>query len=221
MTTEQVERSPSSEPGEDEIREIARQVAPGTHPVELARLARERSQHPGCDPLATQVLLWVVRASSALLAAQAETLRDADLSPSAFNVLMALRNTPGGVLEPCDIAERLLVTRPSVTGLLDTLESKGLVERGAHPADRRRRLVRLTDQAHDVLSANLGRHYAALDELLADLGADERRSLVGLLRRIDGTTPAALRDDPDALPSAAEPPRSDPLDQRTGVTAAG
>lgn len=221
MTTEQVERSPSSEPGEDEIREIARQVAPGTHPIELARLARERSQHPDCDPLATQVLLWVVRSSSALLAAQAEALRDADLSPSAFNVLMALRNTPGGVLEPCDIAERLLVTRPSVTGLLDTLESKGLVERGAHPADRRRRLVRLTDQAHDVLSANLGRHYAALDDLLADVGDDERRSLVGLLRRIDGATPAALGEDPETVSSAADPPRSDRSDERAGVTAAG
>jgi DNA-binding MarR family transcriptional regulator len=179
-------------------------VAPDTHPVELRRLALEEAQHEACDPLSVQVLMWLVRASGAILGSQADALRDVDLSTSAFNVLMALRNTPGNVLEPCDIADRLLVTRPSVTGLLDTLEGKGLIERRPHPQDRRRRLVHLTDSAHELLNANLGVHYADLDRHFADLSVDERMQLVTLLRRIEGAVPGPLRDedhrqaDPDA-----------------------
>lgn len=179
----------------DDIPERPRaEVSPDTHPLELRRLALEEAQHPGCDPLSVQVLMWLVRASSAILGSQADALRDVDLSTSAFNVLMALRNTPGNVLEPCDIAERLLVTRPSVTGLLDTLEGKGLIERRPHPQDRRRRLVHLTDAAHALLNENLGVHYADLDEHFAALSTEERMQLVTLLRRIDGATPEQLRD---------------------------
>lgn len=168
-------------------------VAPHTHPEELRRLALEEAQHPDCDPLSVQVVLWVVRASSGVLAAQAELLRDVDLSTSAFNVLMALRNSPGNVLEPCDIADRLLVTRPSVTGLLDTLEQKGLVERRPHPDDRRRRLVHLTDAAHGLLTAHLSDHYREMERILASLDAEERAQLVQLLRRIDGVVPPGLQ----------------------------
>lgn len=172
-----------------------RDVAPDTHPVELRRLALEEAQHPDCDPLSVQVILWIIRASNAVLGQQAALLRELDLSTSAFNVLMALRNTPGGVLEPCDIADRLLVTRPSVTGLLDTLESKGLIKRSPHPEDRRRRLVRLTDSAHTVLTEQLSLHYAELDRLLGPLSRPERAQLVTLLRRIHGVIPASLVDD--------------------------
>ena len=168
-------------------------VAPDTHPLELGRLALEEAQHADCDPLTVQLLMWIVRASNAVLASQAEALREVELSTSAFNVLMALRNTPGKQLEPCDIADRLLVTRPSVTGLLDTLEGKGLIERHPHPQDRRRRLVRLTDAAHAVLTENLALHYAELERMFAALSRKEQKVLVTLLRRIDGATPDALQ----------------------------
>ena len=182
-----------------------RPVAPDTHPIELRRLALEEAQHPDCDPLSVQVLLWVVRAANAMLSAQTDALRAADLSPSAFNVLMALRNTPDNVLEPCDIANRLLVTRPSVTGLLDTLEQKGFVERHAHPQDRRRRLVHLTGAAHRLLDEHLGAHYAEMERLIADLDTDERTQIVTLLRRVPGAVPPEMRTPADAQSPVTEP----------------
>ena len=45
--------------------------------------------------------------------------------------------------EPAIIAERLRVSRQSMTGLLDKLETGGYVNRAAHPTDRRRTIVRL------------------------------------------------------------------------------
>jgi DNA-binding MarR family transcriptional regulator len=169
-----------------------KRVAAVTHPVELHRLAIEEGNHPDCDPLTVQTVIWLFRAYNAANSAQAEVLRPLGLTPSAFNVLMALRNTPGHTLEPCQLSERLLVSRPSVTGLLDTLQAKGFVVRRPHPDDRRRVLVELTDTASEVLAAHFPAHYADQARLVEDLSEDERATLVSLLRRIRGATPAHL-----------------------------
>lgn len=49
------------------------------------------------------------------------------------------------------LAERMGVEAMTVTGFLDRLEAKGLIERLADPADRRAKLVRTTDIAEDLL----------------------------------------------------------------------
>lgn len=170
----------------------AKRTAPDTHPYELQRLARQERTHPDFDPLLTQAHIWLFRAYNAVVSAHAEALRPIGLSPSAFTVLMALLNTPGNVLEPCQLAERLLVSRPSVTGLLDTLEAKGLVQRGPHPDDRRRVLVRLTDKARRLLDEHFPDHYSTQAELWSDFSADELADLVTLLRRVEGATPTHL-----------------------------
>jgi DNA-binding MarR family transcriptional regulator len=164
-------------------------TAPDTHPLEEQRLALQEQLLPGCDPLKVQATIWIFRAFSAVNNAQAEELRPRKLSPSAFNVLMALLNTPDHVLEPCQLADRLLVSRPSITGLLDTLQAKGLVTRRPHAADGRRVLVELTDTAHEILREHIATHYAEQDRLFGDLDADELATLVTLLRRVRGASP--------------------------------
>ena len=169
-------------------------VAAGTHPAELHRLALQEASHPDCDPLTVQVLIWLFRAYSAVVTAQAEELRPLGWSPSGFNVLMALHNSESRMLEPYQLADRLLVSRPSVTGLLDTLQAKGLVARRPHPDDRRRVLVVLTAEGLALLDNHFAEHYRALNELFDELSHDERAQLVQLLRRIPGAMPADLRD---------------------------
>ena len=173
-------------------------VAPDTHAIELERLARQEASHPACDPLTVQTLVWVLRASNAVLNSQADELRPLGLSPSAFNVLMALHNTDGHVLEPCQLADRLLVSRPSITGLLDTLQHKGFVVRRPHNDDRRRVLVELTDAGMQLLRSHFNHHYSEQNKAFADLSDDDKASLVGLLRRIRGAVPAEMAS-PDAV----------------------
>lgn len=167
-------------------------AAPGTHPLELQRLALQERTHPDCEPLAVQTLIWLFRAYNAAMNAQSDELRALELSPSAFNVLMALRNTPGHVLEPYELSERLLVSRPSVTGLLDTLQRKYLILRRPHLQDGRRVLVELTETGHRLLDRHFPDHYAGLNTLVGDLSADEMATLVTLLRRIRGAAPEHL-----------------------------
>ena len=170
-------------------------VAPDTHPIELGRLALQEATHDSCQPLNVQTVIWLFRAFNAALNAQSEELRPLGLSPSAWNVLVALHNTDERVLEPCQLAHRLLISRPSVTGLLDTLQTKGLIERMPHADDRRRVLVRLTDEGLAILEGHFGTHYAEMNGLLSDLDDDEKATLVALLRRVQGATPPDLVED--------------------------
>ena len=169
-------------------------VARDTHPVELQRLALQETAHPDCRPLAVQVVIWLFRAYNAATTAHADDLRPLGLSPSAFNVLMALHNTVDHRLEPCQLAERLLVSRPSITGLLDTLEAKALVTRRPHGDDRRRVLVDLTAAGLALLVDQFTDHYADQNALVDDLSEDEQDQLVSLLRRVRGAVPAHLAD---------------------------
>ena len=173
-------------------------VARDTHPIELQRLAFQEATHDTCEPLNVQAVIWLFRAFNAAMNGQSEELRPIGLSPSAWNVLMALHNTEDRLLEPCQLANRLLISRPSVTGLLDTLQTKNLVERLPHAEDRRRVLVRLTDAGLELIESHVGTHYAEMNALLADLSADEKETLVTLLRRVRGAAPPDIAADADA-----------------------
>ena len=173
-------------------------VAPDTHPLELQRLAFQEATHDACNPLNVQSLIWIFRAFNAAMNGQSEELRPMGLSPSAWNVLMALHNTEDRTLEPCQLAQRLLISRPSVTGLLDTLQTKGLIQRQPHADDRRRVLVRLTDAGLKQLESHFDTHYAEMNALFSDLDDDEKATLVSLLRRVRGAQPPDFDEAPAA-----------------------
>jgi DNA-binding MarR family transcriptional regulator len=83
-----------------------------------------------------------------------------------------------------EIAERMFERAPGITGLLDRLEAKGLIERRRQEHDRR--CVRCTISASGLeLLAELDGPVADADrEALAGLGPAEARRLVDLLGEI-------------------------------------
>lgn len=87
----------------------------------------------------------------ARLARQVElAVATADLTLSQYRVLGIL----GDGCEPASaLAEKLAVSRPSVTGVVDGLVARGLVRREQTVNDRRRIDVGLTDAGRLVLAA--------------------------------------------------------------------
>lgn len=136
----------------------------------------------------------LLRAASRLTVRQGRALRSTRLSPSAFTVLVELGSEPDGALQPCALAAAMAVTRPSICGLIDGLETKGLVERTPHRRDGRRVLVRLTAAGHALLDRHVDDYRAALDTSLAPLDGAERGQLVTLLRRIGGERSESQHD---------------------------
>ena len=54
-------------------------------------------------------------------------------------------------MSPSELGDRLIVTRSTVTGVLDSLERRGLVRRSPHPTDRRSVVVEITAKGLRVL----------------------------------------------------------------------
>jgi DNA-binding MarR family transcriptional regulator len=74
---------------------------------------------------------------------QRQTFSQAGLTPPQYAVLHLLWERDGRPFK--EFAEALVCTRATITGLIDTLERKGLVERRPNPNDRRSLLATLTE----------------------------------------------------------------------------
>ncbi|SED42614.1 DNA-binding transcriptional regulator, MarR family [Streptomyces sp. 3213] len=81
------------------------------------------------------------------------------------------------------LAQRLKCEPSNVTGIVDRLETRGLVERRPDPADRRVKLAAATDEGRRV-ARSLRESLRFAREPLAGLSDDERLALRGLLRRM-------------------------------------
>jgi len=98
-----------------------------------------------------ELVLNVVRTAN-LLALKAGTLfRQYDLTEAQFNVLFALKYKERDWTQS-DLGKRLVVTRASITSVLDKLESKGLVRRSAVTGNRRIYHVCLTDKGLSLVN---------------------------------------------------------------------
>lgn len=88
-------------------------------------------------------ILNIIRTTAVLSAAGAALFRRFDITEAQFNVLFLLKYVPKPIIQS-DLGKRLVVTRASITSVLDKLESKGLVKRHAVPGNRRINHVDLT-----------------------------------------------------------------------------
>lgn len=83
------------------------------------------------------------------------------------------------------LAQKLKCEPSNVTGIVDRLEGRGLVERRPDPADRRVKVAAVTDEGRRV-ARDLREGLRFAREPLAGLSDEERESLRDLLRRMLG-----------------------------------
>ncbi|WP_293777043.1 MarR family transcriptional regulator [uncultured Oxalicibacterium sp.] len=69
--------------------------------------------------------------------------RRTGLTSAQFDIIATLGNTTGLTFK--ELGEKTLITKGTLTGVVDRLESRGLVVRIAQIEDRRSTIVRLTD----------------------------------------------------------------------------
>ncbi|MFI8822676.1 MarR family winged helix-turn-helix transcriptional regulator [Streptomyces sp. NPDC053431] len=95
--------------------------------------------------------------------------------------LLALEPTPMR-----KIAEKLKCEPSNVTGIIDRLESRGLVERRPDPADRRVKVAAPTEEGRET-ARRLRESLRFAREPLGELTETERTLLRDLLKRMLGT----------------------------------
>lgn len=106
-------------------------------------------KYPDAGATATECAMNLVLTAELMTKRIAALLQPFDLSPAAGLVLSMLVDSEEP-LPPYKIAERLIVSRASVTGLIDSLERRGYARRAPHHDDRRMLLVFPTDSGRQV-----------------------------------------------------------------------
>lgn len=93
------------------------------------------------------------------------------------------------------LVQSLQMDRTYVVGVLNELESEGLIERRRSPEDRRHHIVALTKLGAERLAQADAALVAAEDEVLAALSPDQRQTLLALLK--DATSGHIITIDTD------------------------
>jgi long-chain acyl-CoA synthetase len=129
-------------------------------------------------PKAGQDLAGLGRVAARLSKQVERGLVDVHLSLAQYRVLANLSEGPSAASE---LAERLIVSRPSVTAIADGLVERGLVERRAEPNDRRAVIHLLTDHGFEVLASAdeaIERRLYTIAGTVSE--ADRRKAFAGL-----------------------------------------
>jgi len=84
------------------------------------------------------------------------------LTPPQFDVIAILGNTKGMTFR--ELGERTLITKGTLTGVIDRLETKSLVTRENCPEDGRSTIVRLTHQGEKTFNRAFPAHIGHLRE---------------------------------------------------------
>lgn len=122
------------------------------------------------------VLRELARAYQAFESYSAAHIRTLGLTPSQFDIVATLGNTDGMNFK--ELGEKTLITKGTLTGVVDRLEAKSLVRRIASPSDGRSQIVQLTRKGEALFARifpahrnHVGHAFAAFSQ--ADLDVME------------------------------------------------
>ena len=120
-----------------------------------------------------------------------ESVRQHGLTHAQFDIIATLGNTPG--MSYKELGERTLITKGTLTGVIERLEQKGLVVRERSSDDKRSFFVRLT-AAGDALFAKVFPQVVAHGKkLFASYSDTEFDALEAALRKLrDGIAAGGL-----------------------------
>jgi DNA-binding MarR family transcriptional regulator len=107
-----------------------------------------------------------------------------DLTSVQFAALDAIAQQPG--IDQASLAVTISFDRATIGGVIDRLESKGLVERVVSDEDRRSRRLHLTPAGGRLLRASRPVVEALQADILAPLSARERSTFLALAHKALG-----------------------------------
>lgn len=123
----------------------------------------------------------VVRAYQAFDLMSDAHIRKLGLTSPQFDIIVTLGNTPGMTCR--EVGERTLITKGTLTGVLDRLEAKGLLVRETSAEDRRSFIIKLTAKGQTLFEKVFPLHLAHMDQYFGQLSPEERSAIDQSLNR--------------------------------------
>ena len=140
-------------------------------------------QYPTASATATECAMNLVFTADLLQKRIATLLQPLRLTPTSGLALSILANAESP-LPPNEIADRLIISRATVTGLLDSLERRAYIRRRPHPSDRRMILAEITETGRQAASAFRPIVHQHEKEWFGVLDETEQQQLLVMLHRV-------------------------------------
>lgn len=109
-------------------------------------------------------------------------LRTLGFTPPQFDIIATLGNTLG--MTSKELGEKTLITKGTLTGVVDRLIAKGLVKRTASPTDGRCQIVQLTKKGETLFAKNFPLHMAHVQSAFTSFKTDDYAQIETALRKI-------------------------------------
>jgi len=129
--------------------------------------------------------LNIIRAGRLLSDRAANYLRGVGMSEAQFNLLIVLEGVESCLMQT-EVAQRMLVSRANICGLVKGMLAKGWI--ASHPVADDRRATRLTlaKEGAAILEAILPGHFEYVHQGMEPFSDDEKKQLITLLTRLRG-----------------------------------
>jgi MarR family transcriptional regulator, temperature-dependent positive regulator of motility len=115
-----------------------------------------------------------------------------ELTRTQFSVLKALHEN--GSLDQSTLGALTAIDRSTLTPLLDSLESRNLIEKTIDPTNRRRRIIAITSAGHFFLDEILPRWSRLDEQFRSSFDLDDFQNLMRMLRLLGDLSPIAPGD---------------------------
>lgn len=125
---------------------------------------------------------WLCTAAHAMQRALNEELAPSGVTYRQWQVLAWLAIE--GSLAQNELAERMQIEPATLVTVLDRMEQRRWIERSSCPGDRRKKLVRATEEAEPVWQSSIACARRIREEAVHDFTPKEFDQFLGYLRRV-------------------------------------
>jgi len=123
------------------------------------------------------------RAFRNMLSCYGPFIKEYNLTVSQLFLLLALYEKDAST--PQELSSKLALNSSTLTGILDRLESKGLITREINASDRRSIIIRLTDKAKELKDKLWAVYEKVNGELCSALSQEEIAGLFSIMAKLE------------------------------------
>ncbi|MDD5175936.1 MAG: MarR family transcriptional regulator [Sterolibacterium sp.] len=130
------------------------------------------------------IIRELVRCYQAFESHSGRHIRTLGLTPAQFDIVATLGNTDGMSFK--QLGEKTLITKGTLTGVVDRLAAKKLVSRVASPTDGRSQIARLTSKGEKLFASIFPSHLGHLGRAFGEFSGEDLQHTEAILRNLRG-----------------------------------
>jgi len=150
----------------------------------IKSLEKFAERYPDADTHAIADFANLLRACSDISDALDKLLGQHGLLQGRWWILVLLMRQDDLTSSPSELAEKVGVTKATMTGFIDNLEREGLITRFIDSVDRRKYLIKLTPAGQQKLDDVMPDYHKKVHALMTVLGDAERVAMLNSLKSL-------------------------------------